>query len=120
MAVVLDPRRLGDVVSAYLDKAVLPAASPSETVKIVSMVLLLNRAAPALLESNKGLLQAAGMLDADGRIRIDALREYGRELINKTGKISALGFRFGADDIDSLYEIARQFSTVGGDNDDGT
>lgn len=110
MKQLLETARVGEVVAAYLDRSVLPAASIGETFRFVGLAMLLHRAAPTLIENNIGMLRAAGLVDNQGRIIIGEARDFGKELLNRTGKLSLIGFSFGADDIDSLCDIASRYA----------
>lgn len=107
----IDPASAGQVLSEYLDRAVLPAASPPETLKLIAVAALFQRAAPRLVTQYSGILEAAGILDDTGRIDIDAARDYGRDVLERTGRVSLLGWRFGPDDIETLHEIASKHTT---------
>ena len=118
MKQLLETARVGEVVAAYLDRSVLPAASVGETFRFVGLAMILHRAAPTLVENNIGMLRAAGLVDNQGRIIINEARNFGKELINRAGKLSLLGFSFGVDDIDTLCDIAARYAVEEEQKDD--
>ena len=66
----------------------------------------------ALAEQFSGPLSILGLTDGAGRIDIDAARDLAREALAKTGRIHALGFVFGPDDVDSLATTAERHATA--------
>ena len=51
---------------------------------------------------------AADLVAEDSSIDIDTARDRARDAMNKVGSVELMGFRFGAADVDSLYDYIRR------------
>ena len=51
---------------------------------------------------------AAGLIDADGLVEIDKVRERAISAMQHVGSLEVMGFRLGESDVDKLYEAIRR------------
>ena len=107
------PREMiAPVLASWIEAELVPKTDGWEKMIAVMGALAIAKRGETLAEQFSGPLSILGLTDGAGRIDIDAARDLAREALAKTGKIHALGFIFGPDDVDSLAAIAEKNATA--------
>lgn len=107
------PREMiAPVLASWIEAELVPKTDGWEKLIAVMGALAIAKRGETLAEQFSGPLSILGLTDGAGRIDIDAARDLAREALAKTGKIHALGFIFGPDDVDSLAAIAEKNATA--------
>lgn len=60
------------------------------------------------IEPLRGSPLAEGMINQDGLIEIDAVRDRAANAMQHCGTLEVMGFRLDANDVDKLYEAIRR------------
>ena len=103
---------IAPVLASWIEAELVPKTEGLEKLFTVMGALAVAKRGEALAERFAAPLRLLGITDDAGRIDIDAARALAREALAKTGRIHALGFVFGPDDVDSLAAIAEQNATA--------
>lgn len=107
------PREMiAPVLASWIEAELEPKTNGWEKLVMVMAAIAIAKRGEALAEQFSGPLSILGLTDGAGRIDIDAARDLAREALAKTGKIHALGFVFGSNDVDSLAAIAEKNATA--------
>lgn len=107
------PREMiAPVLASWIEAELVPKTEGWEKLIAVMGALAIAKRGETLAEQFSGPLSILGLTDGAGRIDIDAARDLAREALAKTGRIRALGFVFGPDDVDSLATTAERHATA--------
>lgn len=108
----LSREMIAPVLASWIEAELVPQTEDAEKLFAVMAALAIAKRGEALAEQFSGPLSILGLCDGAGRIDIDAARDLAREALTKTGKVRALGFVFGPDDVDSLAALAEKNATA--------
>ena len=103
------PREMiAPVLASWIEAELVPQTEGLEKLLAYAAAIAIAKRGEALAEQFSGPLSILGLTDGAGRIDID----LAREALTKTGRIRALGFVFGPDDVDSLAALAEKNATA--------
>ena len=103
---------LGPAVAAWLDKELVPKSSGWQQVVTIAAGIGLANNVSSKIQQYIPMLEMLGFMDSEGNIDVDAIHVAAREAFAKTGRIKVLGVLIGPDDVESMVEIAKRFSTA--------
>ena len=102
---------LPQVIAEYFESVILPAASAAGGVAPFAAGVvegLVVRQAPAVAAQYTPMLQALGVIDAEGKVDIDLLHEEAAKAIEKSPFVIA-GYKPDRGDIDRLKAIMEKY-----------
>ena len=102
---------LPQVIAEYFESVILPAASAAGGVAPFAAGMvegLVVRQAPAMAARYTPMLQALGVIDAEGKVDIDLLHEEAAKAIEKSPFVIA-GYKPDRGDIDRLKAIMEKY-----------
>lgn len=103
---------IGPTIAEWIEAEMVPHTAGAEKLFAVMAAIALGKRGEQLAERFTPALALLGITDNTGRVDIDAARDLAREALAKTGKIHALGFIFGPEDVDSLAAAAEKNATA--------
>lgn len=98
--------RIAPALAAWIEQELIPQTRGWERALGYMAAIAIAKRGEQLAAEFAPALKILGLTDGEGRVDIDAARALAQEALAKTGKIHALGFVFGPDDVDSLAAIA--------------
>lgn len=107
---LLQPDKIGPAIAAFFDGEIMPKAVGIQKLTLALAGVGLARQGAILAKRYAEVLRMIGVADADGNIDIDVARDLAVEAFAKSGKVQAMGFSFGPDDVEIAYEIAKKFA----------
>ena len=104
--------RIAPALAAWIEQEMVPHTNGWERAFAYAAAIAIAKRGEQLATAFAPALNVLGLTDGEGRVDIDAARTLAQETLAKTGKIHALGFIFGPDDVDSLAAVAEQHATA--------
>jgi len=105
--------KTSEIVAVYIDQELVPKASGFQTIGILIIGTALAKKFPDVLTQYGETLRMLGLMvgeEPDAYIDLESVYVLAKNAFERTGKISAAGILFSADDIDKLYNIARKYT----------
>lgn len=92
------------VLTDFLDQVLIPKSSSSTQTFMSALVVGMAG------QRIRRAVESSGLADADGTIDLDELKQVATDAIRKSGSVDipALGYRADTDDIERLFQIAKQ------------
>lgn len=110
---LLPVSKTSEIVAVYIDQELVPKASGFQTIGILIIGTALAKKFPDVLTQYGETLRMLGLMvgeEPDAYIDLESVYVLAKNAFERTGKISAAGILFSADDIDKLYNIARKYT----------
>lgn len=95
-------------LATWIERELIPQTTGFDKLLGYAAAIALAKRGEQLAAQFGPALKVLGLTDGEGRIDIEAARTLAQEAMAKSGKIHALGFVFGPDDVDSLAAVAEQ------------
>ena len=110
---LLPVSKTSEIVAVYIDQELVPKASGFQTIGILIIGTALAKKFPDVLTQYGETLRMLGLMvgeEPDAYIDLESVYVLAKNAFERTGKVSAAGILFSADDIDKLYNIARKYT----------
>lgn len=110
---LLPVNKTSEIVAVYIDQELVPKASGFQTIGILIIGTALAKKFPDVLTQYGETLRMLGLMvgeEPDAYIDLESVYVLAKNAFERTGKVSAAGILFSADDIDKLYSIARKYT----------
>ena len=110
---LLPVSKTSEIVAVYIDQELDPKASGFQTIGILIIGTALAEKFPDVLMQYGETLRMLGLMvgeEPDAYIDLESIYVLAKNAFERTGKVSAAGILFSADDIDKLYNIARKYT----------
>lgn len=110
---LLPVSKTSEIVAVYIDQELVPKASGFQTIGILIIGTALAKKFPDVLTQYGETLRMLGLMvgeEPDAYIDLESVYVLAKNAFERTGKISAAGILFSADDIDKLYNIAKKYT----------
>lgn len=110
---LLPVSKTSEIVAVYIDQELVPKASGFQTIGILIIGTALAKKFPDVLTQYGETLRMLGLMvgeEPDAYIDLESVYALAKNAFERTGKVSAAGILFSADDIDKLYNIARKYT----------
>lgn len=110
---LLPVSKTSEIVAVYIDQELVPKASGFQTIGILIIGTALAKKFPDVLTQYGETLRMLGLMvgeEPDAYIDLESVYILAKNAFERTGKVSAAGILFSADDIDKLYSIARKYT----------
>lgn len=110
---LLPVNKTSEIVAVYIDQELVPKASGFQTIGILIIGTALAKKFPDVLTQYGEALRMLGLMigeEPDAYIDLESVYVLAKNAFERTGKVSAAGILFSADDIDKLYNIAKKYT----------
>jgi len=110
---LLPVSKTSEIVAVYIDQELVPKASGFQTIGILIIGTALAKKFPDVLTQYGETLRMLGLMvgeEPDAYIDLESVYALAKNAFERTGKVSAAGILFSADDIDKLYNIAKKYT----------
>ena len=110
---LLPVSKTSEIVAVYIDQELVPKASGFQTIGILIIGTALAKKFPDVLTQYGETLRMLGLMvgeEPDAYIDLESVYVLAKNAFERTGKVSAAGILFSADDIDKLYNIAKKYT----------
>lgn len=110
---LLPVSKTSEIVAVYIDQELVPKASGFQTIGILIIGTALAKKFPDVLTQYGETLRMLGLMvgeEPDAYIDLESVYVLAKNAFERTGKISAAGILFSADDIGKLYNIAKKYT----------
>ena len=101
--------KTSDIVAVYIDQELIPKAFGFQKIGILIIGTALAKKFPEVLNQYGETLRMIGLMIDEEYIDLEAVYTLAKDAFERTGKVSAAGIIFSADDIEKLYTIAKKY-----------